>query len=173
MPKTYAQITKQIEALRAEAEQLRKREVSEVIEKINAAIDAYGITAEDLFGPRRQRASGAASKGSGARAGRQPKYSDGAGNVWGGMGPRPRWLRDAIAGGKSLEDFLTSRSGGGDEAAAPRKAAGKRAGRKAARGASTTRFSDGSNNWSGRGPQPGWLKQALASGKSLDDLRVA
>jgi DNA-binding protein H-NS len=35
-----------------------------------------------------------------------PKYKDKAGNTWGGRGPRPRWLNDAIAGGKSLESML-------------------------------------------------------------------
>jgi DNA-binding protein H-NS len=34
------------------------------------------------------------------------KYQDGSGNSWGGFGPRPKWLKDALAGGKKLEDFL-------------------------------------------------------------------
>lgn len=34
------------------------------------------------------------------------KYQDGAGNSWSGFGPRPKWLREGIAGGKKLEDFL-------------------------------------------------------------------
>jgi len=32
-------------------------------------------------------------------------YTDGAGHVWSGMGPMPRWLKDSIAAGKSLADF--------------------------------------------------------------------
>ena len=28
-----------------------------------------------------------------------------SGNTWGGRGPRPQWLRDALANGKSLQDF--------------------------------------------------------------------
>ena len=32
-------------------------------------------------------------------------YSDGAGNSWTGRGPKPRWLKAAIDGGKSLQDF--------------------------------------------------------------------
>ena len=35
------------------------------------------------------------------------KYADGKGNVWGGRGPRPLWLREALAAGKRLEDFAT------------------------------------------------------------------
>jgi DNA-binding protein H-NS len=34
------------------------------------------------------------------------KYQDDAGHSWSGFGPRPKWLKDAIAGGKNLEDFL-------------------------------------------------------------------
>jgi DNA-binding protein H-NS len=33
------------------------------------------------------------------------KYSDGAGNNWSGRGPRPKWLKDAVAGGRKLESF--------------------------------------------------------------------
>lgn len=35
------------------------------------------------------------------------KYRDEAGNSWSGFGPRPKWLREGIAGGKKLEDFLS------------------------------------------------------------------
>jgi len=34
-----------------------------------------------------------------------PKYRDDTGNSWTGIGPQPRWLKDAVAGGKRLEDF--------------------------------------------------------------------
>ena len=39
-------------------------------------------------------------------ASKNGKYSDGAGNSWSGFGPRPKWLKEGIAGGKKLEDFL-------------------------------------------------------------------
>jgi DNA-binding protein H-NS len=32
-------------------------------------------------------------------------YADDAGHAWSGMGPKPRWLKDSIAAGKSLADF--------------------------------------------------------------------
>ncbi|WP_227284399.1 MULTISPECIES: H-NS family nucleoid-associated regulatory protein [Paracoccaceae] len=31
---------------------------------------------------------------------------------------------------------------------------------------------DPSQTWTGRGRQPGWIKEALASGKSLDDMAI-
>ena len=38
------------------------------------------------------------------------KYRDSAddSNKWTGKGPQPRWLKDAIASGKRLQDFLVS-----------------------------------------------------------------
>jgi DNA-binding protein H-NS len=33
------------------------------------------------------------------------KFSDGNGNVWSGRGPRPQWLKDFIAQGKTVEEF--------------------------------------------------------------------
>ena len=35
------------------------------------------------------------------------KYADDAGNTWSGRGPRPRWVKDALASGKSLSDLLS------------------------------------------------------------------
>jgi DNA-binding protein H-NS len=35
------------------------------------------------------------------------QYSDGAGHVWSGFGPKPAWLKAAIESGKSLADFAT------------------------------------------------------------------
>jgi DNA-binding protein H-NS len=41
-----------------------------------------------------------------ARAGAgQVKFKDDAGNTWSGFGPKPRWLTEALAGGKALDDM--------------------------------------------------------------------
>lgn len=38
---------------------------------------------------------------------------------------------------------------------------------------SDVKFNDGNgNSWSGRGPRPGWLREALTSGRSIDEFRV-
>jgi len=188
MPQTYAQVEKQIAALQAKAAKLKRQEVGEVLTKIKKAIAAYGITAQELFGKAVSTKTKAAARKT--KSARVPKYGDGDGNVWGGMGPRPQWLRDALASGKQLADFLT----GGDEngngvaptaksgkTASAKKSALKQAGTKkltrkkgAAKEARTSRvqYTDGTNQWGGRGPQPRWLKQALAGGKSLDELQV-
>jgi DNA-binding protein H-NS len=109
MTKTYAQIQKQIETLQREADKLKRKEVEGVIARIREAIQVYGLTAQDLglpSAPRRGRSAGAAK--SGRRAGRastEVRFRDEAGNTWGGRGPRPRWLREALASGKQLSDF--------------------------------------------------------------------
>jgi DNA-binding protein H-NS len=36
------------------------------------------------------------------------KYSSGT-STWSGKGKQPKWLSDAIAGGKKLDDFLTNK----------------------------------------------------------------
>ena len=49
---------------------------------------------------------------SGALKGRKgtPKYRGPSGETWAGRGARPRWLVDAIKGGKKLDDFLIDKS---------------------------------------------------------------
>ena len=111
MTKSYSDIQKQIQALQREADKLKRKEVEGVIARIKEAIEVYGLTAADLglsvragrpgATPGRKAAAPARRK----RADAEVKYRDEAGNVWGGRGPRPRWLRDALAGGKSLGDF--------------------------------------------------------------------
>lgn len=109
MAKTYEQVMRQIDSLKAEAEKLRRKEVDGVIERIREAIKHYGITAADLGlagagkaavgrGPKARRARK-------AKAAPVVKYRNDSGGTWGGMGKRPQWLRDALAAGKTLDDF--------------------------------------------------------------------
>ena len=127
---SYTQIVKQIAALQAEAERLRKKEAADVIARIRDAIKAYGLTAADLglagnkpgpkpkamtmagsagpAGPaaapikRRRRRKGAAAKVAGPKV---VKFKNDLGGTWGGRGKRPQWLRDALNSGKQLSDF--------------------------------------------------------------------
>ncbi|WP_426177395.1 H-NS family nucleoid-associated regulatory protein [Massilia sp. TWR1-2-2] len=39
-----------------------------------------------------------------------PKYADGAGNFWSGRGRNPRWMKDALASGKLLDDLLAAKT---------------------------------------------------------------
>jgi DNA-binding protein H-NS len=46
--KTYTQMLEEIEHLKRQAEEVRRREVEEVISRMKAAIAFYGLTEEDL-----------------------------------------------------------------------------------------------------------------------------
>ena len=46
--KTYSQMLQEIEQLKHQAEEVRRREVEEVIARIKVAIAFYGLTEEDL-----------------------------------------------------------------------------------------------------------------------------
>jgi len=116
MKRTYAQVVKQIETLKQEADKLRRQEIDGVVSRIREAIEHYGLTAEDLgLAPKAARGAKAAAKPAAktrrksAKAGpagaRVVKFRDEAGRTWGGIGKRPQWLRDALAAGKTLQDF--------------------------------------------------------------------
>lgn len=116
MKKSYTQVVKQIEVLKVEAEKLRRQEMAGVIERIRAAISFYNLTAADLgLGATAARAPKAVAK-PGRRKGKAEvataptvlKYRDEQGRGWVGRGKRPQWLRDALAGGKSLQDFAVN-----------------------------------------------------------------
>lgn len=167
MTQTYKQIQKQIEALQRQAAMLRDREVDGVVGRIKVAITHYGLTAEQLgFGSGSVKGkvlaprSGTASKAK--KSSNSAKYSDGQGNEWLGRGPRPHWLRDALAAGKTLEEFAAD--------VAPSEAAQRAAEPPAKRKAKASYKDHSGNSWSGMGPKPRWLKDALAAGASLDQF---
>jgi DNA-binding protein H-NS len=111
MKKSYTQIVKQIEALKVEAEKLRRQEADGVIDRIREAIKFYNLTAADLgLGTKAATAPEVAAKvgrrkTKAAKAPAVMKFRDEQGRGWVGRGKRPQWLRDALASGKSLADF--------------------------------------------------------------------
>jgi DNA-binding protein H-NS len=122
MAKTVAQLTKEIQRLQKQVDAVKASEVAGVVARIKEAIEHYGLTPEQLFGgrkPGRQKnvtqaslpllAKGRAAKSKSRTTDRgtklPAKFSDGKGNSWSGRGSTPRWLADAIAGGRAREDF--------------------------------------------------------------------
>jgi len=105
--RSLADLEKQIAALTAEAEALRIENYANAVREVQATIDQYGIPAADLtfkavVSPvAKPRAAGS---GKGVKA--PIKYRDANGNTWSGRGLKPRWLRDAIESGQTLESFL-------------------------------------------------------------------
>ena len=103
---TYLELRARGEKLLAEAEELRVKELNDVIEDIKQKMKAYGLSARDLglassTGNRRKKSSSAPAKPK-AKA----RYRGPGGETWsGGRGRKPRWVTEALAKGKKIEDF--------------------------------------------------------------------
>ena len=170
MTKTYAQLNKEIAALQAEAEKLYAIELKGVVNKVNELIAKHSLSPSDLRFP------GISVGGSKPQAGAKSvtstaKYSDGKGNTWGGRGPRPAWLRNAITAGRSLESFQSTAAGA---FRSPQPASAKPASTGKAIGKRPAKFKDAhGNSWSGRGSRPRWLQAALKKqGTKIEDFLI-
>lgn len=190
MAKSYAQLTQELEALAAKVEAARKKEAAGVAARIKEAIVIYGFTAEDLgFGSNQRSEMPAPMKTAAPKASKPPKavgkkklaakYRDAAGNSWTGRGSRPRWMVAALAAGQSLESLTVGGVGTKSTSVAKRSVSAKAAkpkalkSTKATKSASVAKYRDTDGHaWSGMGPKPGWLKEALAAGKALADFAV-
>lgn len=159
---TYDSITREIAALQARAEAIRKKEVGEVIRRIKEAIAQYGLTATDLGLAGRRSASSVT--GSSRSAG---GFADDQGNTWSGRGRRPQWFLDALAAGKAPEELKVGASTQKKKRQAKSKATPTKT-----RGKKQTGYSDGTNTWSGRGRRPQWFVDALAAGRTAEELSV-
>lgn len=97
----------QIAQLRRQAEQLRSQERAGVIEELRRKIADYGITAADLrLSGRGGRRSISAAPRAGKPTPAAAKYRSPTGETWsGGRGRKPRWVVEALAAGKSMEEF--------------------------------------------------------------------
>jgi DNA-binding protein H-NS len=73
----------------------RRAELQKQLERIAVVGDARVV-----------RGSGSALKGKKV----PPKYRSRSGETWAGRGAKPRWLVDAIKGGRKLDDFLIDKS---------------------------------------------------------------
>lgn len=90
---SYKEIQAQIEALQQQAQEVRNRELSEVIAQITQLMQDYGLTVDDLVQKRKKGAS---------QATRAAKYRDPeTGDQWSGRGRMPLWL-----GGKDKDQYL-------------------------------------------------------------------
>ena len=100
---TYAGLQAQIAELQEQAAKIYEAEVQVIVAQIREAISHYGLTAQDLgLGGS---AAGKARRVS-AKSGKQAKYRSPEGQTWGGRGPHPKWLREALAAGHQLSEFI-------------------------------------------------------------------
>ncbi len=118
---TLQALNAQIAALQAKADEIRNKEVGEVVAKIKDAIAHYGLTAADLglgtatakatkvpgtAKPGHKTGRNAAGTAKSTKPARAAKFTDGQGRTWGGLGKRPDWFKAALAAGKTPEDLL-------------------------------------------------------------------
>jgi len=85
---------------------LRKR-VDETLLKRRAELQQQ-LERIALVGGRRVVVRGGGSALKGRKV--PPKYRSHSGETWAGRGAKPRWLVDAIKGGRKLDDFLIDKS---------------------------------------------------------------
>lgn len=197
MAKTYEQLQQQIEKLQRQAKALQAVEAKGVIDRIKVAIAHYGLTAEQLGfdGEKTSVASSSPTstepsastpkqasipaKKSAGRSKSKPQFSDDAGNTWGGRGPRPAWLRQALSAGRDIGEFRIGKRAKSSSAPVPLEletpATAASNGDAKTPPATTRRAKvsygdDAGHLWSGMGPKPGWLKSAIEAGKSLADF---
>jgi DNA-binding protein H-NS len=102
---SYQDLRAQADAIIKQAEKVRKKEIPSVIARIRAAMNAYGITLDDLKSPTRRGKKGRGKVGK--RAPVQPKYRNPkTGETWSGRGRAPRWLAAEEAKGRKRDSFL-------------------------------------------------------------------
>ena len=108
---SMAELQSAIDRMKLEVEKRRTEEVAAVIAEIREKMERYGLGISDLGFTAAELASGrggARSKPSGhdRRSIVVPKYRDPAsGATWSGRGRMPRWMVEAVDGGRSREDF--------------------------------------------------------------------
>jgi DNA-binding protein H-NS len=95
---TYKELKAQAEALLQQAEAARRAEIAAVVAEIQARMKEFGITLADLKGGAKK----AKTRGAVAAKYRNPA----TGESWSGRGRAPRWLVDALAKGRTKDEFL-------------------------------------------------------------------
>jgi DNA-binding protein H-NS len=95
---TLQELLAQRENLDREIELVKKRGRADAIAQVRAIMAEHGLTVGDITG----RSAG--SGGTGKKA--AIKFRDTTtGDTWSGRGLQPKWLRQALANGRRLEDF--------------------------------------------------------------------
>jgi DNA-binding protein H-NS len=145
----YIQLKNQIEKLQKEAENLRKRERTEIIAHIKEAIAAYELTTEDL---------GLAGATRGGRGRKTSKRASGAASGAKRRGPSAKKATaGAVKRGRKASKKAARKSAGTDK-----------------RSVVIPKYLDAATGatWTGRGKQPRWLAAALRGGKKLEDFKI-
>lgn len=101
---TVAELRAQAEALLAQAEEQEANDKRKLFDGVIKKLADSGYTLDELLAyvkPKRKSLAGIAI---------EMKYAGPNGELYSGRGHHPSWLKEAIAGGKKLEDFLIKKS---------------------------------------------------------------
>ncbi|WP_350283765.1 H-NS histone family protein [Nitrosomonas sp.] len=91
---TYMEIQQEIRKLQNWSDEIRAKEIADVIADIKAKIQLYGITEKDLgFGEKQKKEIF------------PPLYKKGN-QTWSGRGRQPKWIKEHLEAGGNLEDLL-------------------------------------------------------------------
>jgi DNA-binding protein H-NS len=96
---TVADLRAQADALLRQAEEQEAAERAKLFDGILKKLSDAGVGVEELAEFARPKK--AAKQGSNF----EPRYKNPEGETWSGRGHQPQWLKDAIAAGKTKEDF--------------------------------------------------------------------
>jgi len=98
---TVAELLAQKAAIEKQIADAQREEKASAIAQVRALMAQHGLTVADLG--TRSAASPRSPKAGGKVA---PKYRNAStGETWSGRGLQPKWLKAALAGGRSLADF--------------------------------------------------------------------
>jgi DNA-binding protein H-NS len=101
---TYIELRAQAQAMMAEAELVRKQELSVVIQDIRLKMKEYGLTMADISGGS---STGGRKSGAKSKSTAPAKYRGPNGELWaGGLGRKPEWVRNVLSTGQNIDDFL-------------------------------------------------------------------
>lgn len=91
---TYSEVQEQIRKLQKQADEIRAKEIADVIEDIKAKIQLYDLTEKDLgLGEKRKNPKSPAVYKKGNQA-------------WSGRGRKPKWIVEHLESGGDLKDLL-------------------------------------------------------------------
>jgi DNA-binding protein H-NS len=95
---SVSELLAQKAAIEQQIVEAQRNERAGAVAKVRALMAEHGLTLADLS------AKAASQKRSGAKV--APKYRDKAtGDTWTGRGLQPKWLKQALASGKTISDF--------------------------------------------------------------------
>lgn len=150
MPQSLAQIEAQIAKLQKAAEAIKSKEAAAVIARIHALMKENGLTIEQLGAAPKRAAKASRKAGKAAAPAKTAKAA-----------------APAKAGRKSAKPVKAAK------VAKPAKAAKAAKATKAAKNVGVIKYRDDAGNaWTGRGKRPQWYLNAIASGKTPQQLLV-